>query len=300
MALTGLEKDINLPAPPQRARGLFLDAANPIPSDELVAAGTSRMRLGVTWVPWGTINLATDASDCDVNYNHTPFEPVVREVPAILDQPAFAMWDALKCSTLSSETGWLSARVQRNLTVYASAAMASELATAAASGGLPISGANPYPGVGGEDYTPTIINATAQSIRISMYELETHLASVLHGGEGMIHVSSGLLSLLAADELVAWDGRVYRTHTGHVVVGDPGWTGQYTPLGSSAASTNEEWMYATAPVWYALTAIENPDVLTDDPHHTDLLKNLNQPVARRWGLVTWDPSATGAIKVTIA
>lgn len=292
MALTGYEIDINLPAPGGMARGLLLDAANQIPADALIRNGTSRMPLGVTWVPWGTDMLDIDPSDCVVVYNHTAAEPVLREPPAILEQPAFLMWDALRCSTLSVDDSWLRERVVRNLQVYASAAVAGEFATGTASGGLAVSG--------NATYTPNIINATAQSIRISMYQLERHLANVLHGAAGMIHVSPGLLGLLVADDLATWDGRVFRTATGHVVVGDPGWTGQYTPFGSSAASGAQEWMYATAPIWFAISAINTTEVLTDDPVDTDLLRNVHEPIAKRFGLVTWDPSATGAIKVTVA
>jgi hypothetical protein len=292
MALTGYEIDINLPAPPQRERGLFLDAAQSIPPDEIVRDDVTRAWLGVKWMPWGTDNLDLDAADCDVSHNFTADEPVLRRVPDEMTQPAFLMWDALKCSTISSTPDWLRARVVRNLRVYASAAMAGELATAAASGGLAISGTNLL--------TPNIVNATAQSIRLSMYHLEAHLAATLHGAAGMIHVSSGLLTLLVADDLVEWDGRVYRTATGHIVVGDPGWTGQYTPFGSSAASGDEEWMYATAPIWFAISEINTTQILTDDPGDTELLKNMNQPHGYRYGVITWDPAATGAIKVTVA
>lgn len=292
MALTGHEIDINLPAPPRRERGLFLDAAQTIPPDEIVRDDVTRAWLGVKWLPWGVDMLDLEASDCDVSYIFTADEPVLRRVPDELRQPAFLMWDALKCSTLSSTPEWLRARVVRNLRVYASAAMAGELATATASGGLAITGTNLL--------TPTIINATAQSIRLSVYHLETHLADVLHGAAGVIHVSSGLLGLLVADDLAFWDGMVYRTATGHVVVGDPGWTGQYTPFNSTDASTDEEWMYATAPIWYAISEVNTNEILTDDPGDTDLLKNMNQPYAKRHGVITWDPEPTGAIKVTVA
>jgi hypothetical protein len=294
MALTGYEIDINLPAPPQRERGLFLDAAQTIPGDEIVRDSITRAWLGVRWMPWGVHDLDLDAADCDVShiFSVTEHSSGLRHVPDEMIQPAFLMWDALQCSTLSSTPEWLRARVVRNLRVYASAAMAGEFATATASGGLAVTGTNLL--------TPNIINATAQSIRLSMYHLETHLANVLHGAEGMIHVSSGLLGLLVADDLAMWDGRVYRSATGHVVVGDPGWTGQYTPFGSTAASGDEEWMYATAPIWYAISEVNTTQILTDDPGDTDLLENMNQPHGYRYGVVTWDPEATGAIKTTIA
>lgn len=292
MALTGYEIDINLPAPDGQVRGGFLDAASQIPPDALIRNGTSRFPLGVQWIPWGTNNLDADPTDCDIGYLFSANEPVVREPPAILLQPGFLVWDALTCSTLSVEDTWLRERVVRNLRVYASAAFASELATATASGGLPISGDNIY--------TPTVLNATAQTTRVAMYEAENHLGGVLHGAQGMIHVSAGLLGLLVSDELVMWDGAHYRSCGGHVVVGDPGWTGLYTPFGSSAAAGYQEWIYATAPVWFAISGINTTDVLTDDPVDTDLLRNVHRPIAQRYGLVTWDPSATGAVKVTIA
>jgi hypothetical protein len=292
MAATGYEVDINLPAPSGAVRGLLLDAATEIPTDQMVRDGTSRMPLGVKWVPWGTDMLDTDPSDCVVSYVHTADEPVLRRVPSVLEQPAFLMWDALKCSTLSSVPEWLRERIVRNLRMYASAAFSGEMATAAASAGLPISGDNIY--------TPTILNAAAQTIRIAMAELENHLGSSLHGAAGMIHVSPGLLSLLLADRFVSWDGSVYRTASGHAVTGDPGWTGDYTPWASTAAGAGNEWVYATAPVWYSISGINTTAVLTDDQVDTEILRNMNEPIAKRFGVVTWDPAPTGAIKVVVA
>jgi len=287
MAVTGIEKDINLPGPMGRERGTLLSAMQPIPPDELVARNVTRGWFGVEWLPWGTGNISVDAIDCDVVYDFS-----ARELPDLLVQPAFLMWDALKCSTLSSESEWLRGRVVDNLNVYASAAFAAELSTGTASGGLAISG--------DATYTPTIISATAVDVGRGIAELEDHLADVLHGAIGMIHLTPGLLALAVGDGYVEWRDGQYRTPSGHVVVGDAGFDGTATPFGSTAATSTQAWIYATSMVWYAISGINTTDILTDDQHDTDILHNLNRPIAKRYGLLTWDPSATGAIKVTFA
>ena len=287
MAVTGIEKDINLPGPMGRERGTLLSAMQPIPPDELVARNVTRGWFGVEWLPWGTGNISVDAIDCDVVYDFS-----ARELPDLLVQPAFLMWDALKCSTLSSESEWLRGRVVDNLNVYASAAFAAELSTGTASGGLAISG--------DATYTPTIISATAVDVGRGIAELEDHLADVLHGAIGMIHLTPGLLALAVGDGYVEWRDGQYRTPSGHVVVGDAGFDGTATPFGSTAATSAQAWIYATSMVWYAISGINTTDILTDDQHDTDILHNLNRPIAKRYGLLTWDPSATGAIKVTFA
>lgn len=287
MAVTGIEKDINLPGPEKRANGHLLDAMMPIPPDELVTQGTNRFPLGIEWLPWGTDNLSSDAVDCAVVY-----DMAARSFPDLVVQPAFMLWDALQCSTLSSIPDWIVARLRNNMEVYSSAAFASELGTAAASGGLSIAG--------DVTYAPNVVSDTAVSTRVAIHGLETHLAGVLHGGKGMIHVSAGLLALLVADDLVFPSGNGFRTATGHTVVGDAGFSGGYTPQGGTAAAAGEEWAYATGQVFYAIGAINRSEVLTDDQHETELLENLNRPILKRAGLITWDPSMTGAVKVSIA
>lgn len=283
MAATGYEIDINLPGPERRGRGLLIDAMRPIPPEALTRNGTSRMPLGVTWLPWGCGNVSTDASDCAVVYDLS-----ARELPDVALQPAFLIWDALKCSTLSSEPEWLRQRVVDNLSVYTSAAFASELQGAAASGGIGL--------VGNVTYAPTVVSATAVSLRNAFLGLEGALADKLHGGMGVIHLTPGLLTLASADDLVYWADGQYWTPTGHCVVGDAGFTGA-TPYDESAAGEGETWIYATSMIHYAVSAINSTEVLTDDQHDTKILKNLNRPIAQRYGIMAWDPCATSAILV---
>jgi hypothetical protein len=287
MTATGIEKDINLPGPTGRERGMLLDAMQAIPPDELVSARVNRGWLGVEWLPWGIGNLSTAASDCTVVYDFS-----ARDLPELLIQPAFLIWDALKCTTLSSAPEWLRSRVVQNMDTYVSAAFASELSTAAASGGLSIAG--------DATYTPVVPNALPLPLGRALANLEDHLGDTLHGAIGMIHLTPGLLTLAVGEGYVEWRDGQYRTPTGHVVVGDAGFDGSATPFGQSAADTGQAWIYATSMVWYAVSQINTTELLADGVQDTDITVNKNRPIAKRYGLVTWDPAATGAALVSLA
>lgn len=289
MAATGMEIDINPPVRPvTRERGTLLAAAAIIPDEAFVRDGDERRwPYGVTWLPWGTGNISTDASDCDVVY-----DMVARELPDVVIQPAFLLYDALTCSTLGPSIDLLAERVFANLDVYASAAFAAELETATQSGGVGL--------VGNATYTPAVASASAVSLRVGFSNLEDHLADVLHGALGVIHLTPGLLTLALADSLIEFRDGQYRTATGHAVVGDAGHDGTAAPHGRGGASAGEKWVYATGPVLYREGDIRGITSDVDGDTQVYLLHDDNRPLATRAGVVAFDPATIGAALVTVA
>lgn len=291
MAATGVEIDIDLHPtvkPEARDRGLLLAASPGIP-DSAFSSDDARRRWGngITWLPWGVGNISTDPADCVTEYDQ-----VARELPAPLIQPAFMLYDALTCSTLGPSIQLLAGRVMTNLDVFASAAFAAELETAAASGGVGL--------VGNATYTPAVASASAVNLSVGLADLEDHLADVLHGTKGVIHLTAGLLTIAVADGLVEWRDGQYRTATGHVVVGDAGHDGTAAPHGQSAATSGTKWIYATGPVHHLIES-EPRGIVSDVDGDTQVyvLHNDNRPLAQRLGVLAFDPATIGAALVTV-
>lgn len=295
MAATGNEIDINLTGPDLRQRGRLLSVARPIPLSTSAASRPEiRWPEGVTWLPYGDGNISTDAAECDFTY-----DKVARSLPGVAAQPAFLLYDALTCSTLSSSVAMLAERLRKNLGagneegVYTSAAFAAELETGSASSAdISLTGSATYP--------PTIVSDVAVNLALAIHGLEQHLADVLHGGEGVLHLTPGLLTIAVADGLVEWRDGQYRTPTGHVVVGDAGHGGATAPEGGTAAVGGESWIYATGPVWYLMGATKGIESSVDGDTQVYLLRNENRPLVERYGIVVFDPETLGAVKASNA
>lgn len=296
MALTGYEKDIDIPGPRPRTRGLLIGpngGARELPAEMLTYGGSSRLTAGVTWLPWGEITLTTEPVGCAIDYNKS-----ARELPRTMAQYAFLIYDALTCGKLSGMLDELWARVDHNMLVGLSAAFATQLESAA-DGGLGLVGANNYNGDTAADYVPAVGGA-ATSLRVALNSLEQYLASKMLDSVGMIHMTPGLLSLAAADYLVVWDGTVYRTHTGHVVVGDAGHTGTSTPTGGAQGTAAAPWIYATSDVWWAVR--DQPLLMEAETGegYELLRKNVDRPMRETYGILVFDPNILAAARVTVA
>ena len=283
MAATGyeLDADIQTSGPQQRTRGVLTSAAQDIPQDD-----QGRWRLGVKWQPWGTGFISTVAADCDTVYNKT-----ARTLPSVVTQPAFWLYDSITCSTLGYSFDLLAGRVSRSMEVYTSAALAAELETGTASGGVGL--------VGDATYQPTVAAAGGRPLARALNDLEQHLADALHGAVGMIHLTPGLLGIAVGEGLVEWRDGQYRTASDHVVVGDAGHSGTATPYGQSAGSVNSPWIYATSMVAYAVSETQfagNPEGNSE----VYIGHNDNRPLAERFGLLVFDPNTIGAARVSIA
>ncbi len=285
--------DINLPGPERRSRGLLLDVARLIPASWFEERNAGRWADGLTWLPHGIANITTDGAACELTYDKN-----ARDLPDIATQSSFLIYDSVRCSTLSSNVAWLTALLRHNLGagnaegVYVSAAFAAELETGAQSNGsISLTGNATNP--------PEILSNTAVGLDIAFDLLEEHLAAVLHGAAGVIHLTPGLLTIAVADGLVEWREGQYQTPTGHSVVGDAGHSGTVTPEGGSAAGAGEVWAYATGEVWYLLSNTDGFESSVDGDSQTYLLRNENRPLVERYGLVAFDPETLGAVKVSI-
>lgn len=274
---------IDLPGLERRPYGLLIDASPEIPADEL--AGMRWLLSGVTWMAFDCSNIETTTEDGCTALEPLDFDRGFGD--EIRGQTAFMLWDAIRCSDLSVEPSVLRDRVEMKLTVLASAGMASELMTGAASNATALSTAS----------VDVSLGNTAETIRVGFAKLEAHLASKLHGAIGMIHVPPGVLTLALADGLIFMGaGDVFRTATGHIVIGDAGYTGTATPPNATAANGSQAWLYASGIVRHAITDIiglrEAEKNLTE--------RNIESFYGHRYGIVTFDPCTVGAVKVTVA
>lgn len=282
---TGVEIDIDLQAPAVRRNATLLSAADQIPTATLTRDGVSRMAAGITWLPWGEGSLTAAAVGCNVVYDKDG-----RALPEIAVQPAFLLYDGLLCSTLGGALDEMWARLDYNFDLYLSSAFAAELASGTASGGLGLKG--------DATYVPRVVSGSAVPLMTGMAHLEANLADALNGGIGMIHLTPGLLGIARAEGIVEWDDGQYRTATGHVVIGDAGFTGQVTPQGQSAASSGQAWIYSSGRVWYATTRAERLDGEPGEAA-TKVRRNEDRPLMEEYGLVAFDPNLLGAARVTV-
>jgi hypothetical protein len=105
------------------------------------------------------------------------------------------------------------------------------------------------------------------------------------------------MPLIAADGLADFADGGWVTATGHDVIADAGYTGA-APNGVAAAAADTAFLYASGPIYYAITEIEA--VGRRNQESTDMTRNVHQFFAERYGLVAFDPCAVGAVRTTLA
>lgn len=274
--------DIDITGMEKRPYALLLDVARQLPAAQLQVNGIERWQLaGVTWVPWGCTNIDTDVVGCNITNIKN-----LEGFPAIETQKAFLLVDGLACSTLSSDPAYMDQKLRERLDVYASAAFATEL----------MRGTNGGPNSFKTNETTILGGGAARSLRLAFADLETHLASKLHGAKGVIHLTVAALALAAADGFVFFTDGGWVTATGHDVVADAGYDGS-APDGN-AVSADQDWLYASGPVFYAITSIRPVGMRNDES--TNIPRNIHEFFAERYGLVAFDPCAVGAVRATLA
>lgn len=267
---------IDLPGVEKRPSGLLLDVSPPIPQDQLPRWALA----GVTWVPWTVANLNVVADDCETVLNKE-----VADFPDAATALPFLAYQGLQCSTLSSDPENMDERLDHALDVHVSAAFANELMTGTVSGG---------PSFASE---AVVITAGAQSRINAMVDLETHLAEVLLGGVGFIHVTPALLTLYVGDGYAVRDGDLWRTPTGHIFVADAGYDGTANPDGEAEATAAQAWVYASGPVFHAIGRVS--PVARRNQESRDMERNIDIFLSERYGLVAFDPNLVGAVLVTV-
>lgn len=267
--------DIDITGLNARPYGLLLDAARDLPG----VSGIPRWALsGVKWVPRGCDNITVTTDGCDVEQDKqlNNFEDQIEQSP-------FLMLDAIACSTLGSDVDVMDNLITERLTVFASAAFASEL-MAGTNSTISFASANKLAG------------GAARSLRLAFVDLETWLAAQLHGAQGIIHLTPAAMALAAADRLVQFiDGR-WVTATGHLVVADAGYTGP-APTGGTV-SADQDWLYASGAIYYAITPVKS--VGERNFQSTNIARNIHEFFSERYGIVVFDPCAVGAVRATLA
>ncbi len=100
-----------------------------------------------------------------------------------------------------------------------------------------------------------------------------------------------------ADVKESDEDNAFFTKQGHKVVADSGYVDMPQPAGA-ASGVNEEWIYATGPMWYASSGLK----LTGDAP-TDVF-NYRVNEVRQWlegyGIFVFDPCPVTAVLVTYA
>ena len=273
MAQAPIDNDLN--TVDRRPYALLLDVAQPLPEN------TRWPLAGITWVPWGCTDIQVDPVGCEITNIKT-----LEDFATIETQTAFLLIDGIQCSTLSADPEMLDARLSKRLDILASAAFATEL----------MFGTNGGPNSFRSSET-TIISNTARSLRLAFVDLETFLASRLHGARGVIHLTPGALALAAADGLVHFINGEWVTATGHQVVADAGYTGA-APNGVAAVAADVAFLYASGPVYHAISAIK--PVGARNQESVDMTRNVYEFFSERYGIVAFDPCSVGAVRTTLA
>lgn len=149
----------------------------------------------------------------------------------------FLVWASDECSTLGSAGRDWVGRATRMLNAVESYWLAREFSTGAF--GLAQTALN-------DAGAATPLGTTAAQATVALAALEAAYGAEMRGQRGMIHVTDDVLVILAADGSIRWDGTVWLTPNGNIVVADAGYTG-WGP-GDSEATAGVSWMYATTNV----------------------------------------------------
>lgn len=171
--------------------------------------------------------------------------------PGIADGDPVWVWAGDVCSTFGTmERDW-QGRARRQLQLIESYELAAELwdgtVTAADSlanrtlTGVGDDQDDDAPGGGADDID--VVTAGATDLVGALACTEAGLANALRGAQGMVHVTTGLLTRLVAALLVAKQGNVWTTPNGHVLVADAGYSG--AGPGGTPADGDSQWLYGT-------------------------------------------------------
>jgi hypothetical protein len=264
-------------APSPLPRGMLLDI---IP--EWDANGVRWFADGVRWEPfdYGTLRRAS-VNACSPATHGATQRGCLDYVTAL----PFALEDAYATSTMNVADGDGGGMVAR-WELLRSAAFATELITGSASGGRSLSSDATAPtGVPFGSPATTALNALSV--------MESHLAEVMQGGRGYIHVSPALLPLLV-DHLRLVGDR-WETPTGHIVVADAGYVNAAAPDGEAASAAGEDWIYASGPVrWQYREGVGGGEPYVDITTNDVLMQMTG------YGILLFEPEPVTAVLVSYA
>lgn len=145
----------------------------------------------------------------------------------------------------------------------------------------------------GQGTFPNLDASTSPMNGLALLELEIADS----GRRGVIHVSPGLATALAAALLVSDVGGVLRTINGTVVVPGYGY-GDSHPAGHATASGSEEWAYATGPIDVRRSeTFTIPETVAEALDRNGETPNSITYRVERLYLVTWDTVVQSAVLI---
>lgn len=231
---------IEAPKPKKRPWGLLLDTATDLALDG------DRWRAGIKFASYGCAGLRRSTPEFCIGETPEDIDDDLTE-GGLVEFGSFSILATESCTTLDVDLAWLQGRLDARFAVMASEQVAAELmAGSNATIQAPEEEATTSPNFA---EVATVVTTGPLETDVVIAKIEEDLAERLHGGEGMIHMSPAVFSMVAADRAIFVNGQ-YRTRSGHLIVTDAGYVGQ-EPDGESPA-TNVEWVYGSGPVYYQL------------------------------------------------
>jgi hypothetical protein len=303
VAATGREVTIQLAPPAPRSRGLLVDVAMPLSTDQTSANGRDRLGQGVQHQPWGCAPLRTGNLDCTADYLINGDGPAVdgqgdvidnnvdefkdtalRNFDDVVIHPAFKVVDGLTCSTLwqpdlssGSFTG-ITPRLMRRMRTLMSAALTGELVTGYASAG---------PSFLSDAQTLT----DAANISEAAYRIEAHLADTLQGNAGTVFIPPALLHAAVEAGWVSISGNTILTATGHKVVAD---AGHVATQGPDSGGGGGLWIFAAGDIFYR---VSDTMLLGEGSETLDISTNMRERLAEAYAQLAFDPCPLAGVAV---
>lgn len=283
------EHPINPPVAVVNPQGQLLSVVRPLSelSSSFEERGALRWLAGVTWAQFEHLKpLVQAATNCDGPDFTVGGDGFVSDAFGVngdhdgdtFVQPAFTVYRALTEGTLCHTEAELEAASDYQLAQWISMAIAEELITAAASGGMGLrNSARKVTGAGS-----TLAHRVA-----GLIEAYSTVAGV---AEGLVH-SSIITSLVSETEALALWG-------GGPTEGDV--SGRYTPvvdlaytsliMNGIAGFTNDE-IFLSGPVYLAMARVQ-------DLTHTDISTNRIEVLQQTHAILVFDPMTVVAIEST--
>lgn len=272
--------EIRAPLLRVRPNGILVDVAHRLTEADLYNPGAPMDRVvgGITFCPQGCATL-TPAENVWCDDLDAPDYSATGEgtAPIFSSFAVFGREDAPARFEQSLADG----RVVNRFDTQISAQLATELLTGATT-------SNPSLQSSVTDEVTTAVDAGD-----ALYVANEILAAVPNA-VGTVFASPALLEQLAASNDLVADAGVFRTATGHYVVGDAGFDGS-DPDG--VKSDGESWLYVALGVPYVWLG-ERRKLGTDDANF-DRSRNRRSTIYVQEGLVAFEPCLVGAIPVTV-
>jgi hypothetical protein len=304
VAATGREVTIQLAPPTPRPRGLLVDVATTLTSDQTTKEGRDRLGQGVQHQPWGCAPLVTGNLDCTADYLINGEGPganeegvlntgnisltkdlAVRGFDDVVIHPAFKVVDGLTCSVLSqpdlsssSFTG-IAPRLLRRMRTLMSAALTGELITGYASSGPAF-------------LTDALSLPDASGISEAAALVEAHLADTLQGNAGTVFIPPALLHAAVDAGWVHISGNTLLTATGHKVVAD---AGHVATQGPDSGGGGGMWIYAAGDIFYR---VSDTILLGEGSETLHLEVNIRERLAEAYAQLAFDPCALAGVAVS--